>query len=73
MKVQSAIAATATAGDLTMAQMIARGVTQSEMNRMWQEMLEEVECLQSLSLNVMMSRCTLWCVQRNKVVEEEAE
>ena len=51
MKVQSAIAATATAGDLTMAQMIARGVTQSEMNRMWQEMLEEVECLQSLSLS----------------------
>ena len=52
MKVQSAIAATATAGDLTMAQMIARGVTQSEMNRMWQEMLEEVECMQSLALSM---------------------
>ena len=48
MVVPSVTTDMATAGDL-MAQLIARGVTQTELVRMWQEMLEEVECLHSLT------------------------
>ena len=53
MVVPSVTTDMATAGDL-MAQLIARGVTQTEMNRMWQERLEEVECLHILSLSLSM-------------------
>ena len=57
MSVGSASTASPTAGDwkesreverALMMQLVDRGVTQLEMNRLWQELMEEVECLYSL-------------------------
>ena len=59
---------------LMIEQLANRGVTQLEINSLWQEMVQEVESLHILSrsVSVILSQCTLQWIQRDGMDEDEA-